>query len=129
MKVVADTSAFLAVAMNEPEKPWLIATTGGKDLVAPAVFPYEAANALSGLWKRKAVSDRDVLAAWDAIAKIPVELAGIDVRAALALAVKLGCYAYDAFSLQCAMEARCPLLTLDRQMRRLARGLNIPVLE
>ncbi len=41
MKTVADTSTFLAVALEEPEKSRLIEVTEGKELVAPPILPYE----------------------------------------------------------------------------------------
>ena len=53
MRVLADTNVFLAVALNEPEKLWLLQLTQGVELVAPAVLPYELGNALSALVKRK----------------------------------------------------------------------------
>jgi predicted nucleic acid-binding protein len=60
---------------------------------------------------------------------IPVELADLDIRAALLLACGHGLYAYDAYFLQCALEKRCPLLTLDRRLKRIATELNINLVE
>lgn len=127
--MVADTNTFLAVAMDEPQKPSLIHTTKGHNLVAPAVLPYEIGNALSALVRRKVVMARQIPTIWDAIDAVPVELAMIDVRAATVLAGRLGIYAYDAYFLQCALEARIPLLTLDAGMKRTAMTLKIPVVE
>jgi predicted nucleic acid-binding protein len=129
MKCVADTNTFLAVALGEPEKAWLVDVTHGGDLVAPAILPYEVANALSALVKRGVVLPGQAAAVWGAIANVPVDLAEIDIRAALLLAVANGIYAYDAYFLQCAREARCPLLTLDKGMKRVARELGIDLLE
>lgn len=129
MKYVADTNTFLAVALNEPEKPWLIQATDGHDLAAPAVLPYEIGNALSALAKRKAVPAKQLPVVWDAFSRVRVELVEIDVRAALVLAQRCGIYAYDAYFLQCALETRCPLLTLDKGMKRVAKGLDIRLVE
>lgn len=129
MKYVADTNIFLAVALNEPEKAWLIDATHGCELAAPAVLPYEIGNALSALLKRKAVFPEHISPIWDAIAGIPVELTDVNIRSALLLAVRYGIYAYDAYFLQCAIERRCPLLTLDRGMKRVAKDLNIKLVE
>jgi predicted nucleic acid-binding protein len=129
MKIVADTNTFLAVALDEPEKGWLIEATDGHDLVAPAVLPYEIGNALSSLVRREVVSDRDLAAIWDAAAAVPVELAGVDVRAALLLAGHFRIYSYDAYFLQCSLETKCPLLTLDRGMKRVAKQLDIKLVE
>jgi predicted nucleic acid-binding protein len=129
MKVVADTNTFLAVALNEPERQWLIEVTAEHQLVAPAVLPYEIANAISALIRRKAVAGDRAEEIWRAAARIPVELAEIDILAALRLAADCGVYAYDGYFLQCALEARCPLLTLDKTMRRVARELGIRLVE
>jgi len=129
MKIIADTNTFLAVALNEPEKDWLIEATDGHDLVAPAVLPYEIGNALSSLARRQVLAKRQLAAAWDAAAAVPVELATVDVRAALLLAEHFRIYAYDAYFLQCSLETKCPLLTLDRGRKRVAKQLEITLLE
>ena len=129
VKCVADTNTFLAVALGEPEKAWLVGVTRSGDLIAPTILPYEVGNALSSLVKRGIVYPDHVSAVWDAIAGVPVGLTEIDIRAALLLAVGKGIYAYDAYFLQCAREARCPLLTLDQGMKRVARELGIELLE
>lgn len=129
MRIVADTNTFLAVALDEPQKPSLIRATQGLSLVAPAVLPYEIGNALSALVKRKVMAASQVPAIWGTMDAMPVELASIDIRAATMLAGRLGIYAYDAYFLQCALEARIPLLTLDGGMKRVAGALKIPVVE
>jgi predicted nucleic acid-binding protein len=129
VKIVADTNTFLAVALNEPEKEWLIRATDGHDLVAPAVLPYEIGNALSSLVRRKVLVATQLGAAWDAAAAIPVELAAVDARASLILAGHFRIYAYDAYFLQCSLESRCPLLTLDAGMQRVAKQLDITLVE
>ncbi len=125
MKIVADTNTFLAVALDEPEKQALIRATAGHALVAPAVLPYEIGNALSALARRKIITDTQLTGIWDAAELIPVELAAVDVRAALLLAAHFGLYAYDAYFLQCAQDTKCPLLTLDRKLQQVAEELNI----
>ena len=125
MKIVADTNTFLAVALDEPEKDWLIQVTNGHDLVAPAVLPYEIGNALSGLVRRKVVLESQLASAWDSAIAVPVEFAAVDARAALLLAGHFRIYAYDAYFLQCSVETKCPLLTLDRGMKRVAGELGI----
>jgi len=129
MRYAADTNTFLAVALDEPEKAWLIGVTNGCDLAAPATLPYEVGNALSAMVKRDALHPGQVPGVWDAIGSIPVELTQIDVRAALLLAVRCDIYAYDAYFLQCAIETGSPLLTLDRGLMQVAMTLNIPVVE
>ena len=129
MKIVTDTNTFLAVALNEPEKNWLIEATVGHDLVAPAVLPYEIGNALSSLTRRKVLTESQLAVAWDVATAIPVELAAIDIRSALLLAGHFRIYAYDACFLQCSIETKCPLLTLDRNMKQIASELGIKLIE
>ena len=69
------------------------------------------------------------MAAWDSVQRIPVEFHRIDIRAALSIAAQFGIYAYDAYFLECALSLRSPLLTLDKQMRRIAVELSIQTLE
>lgn len=129
MKMVIDTNALLAVVLNEPEKDSLIEATRDCDLVAPDVLPFEMGNALSALVRRDLVAEKQLSAVWDVAAKIPVELRKIDVKAALLLAGHFRIYAYDAYFLQCALDGKAPLLSLDRGMQRVAQELNIRLLE
>lgn len=129
MKIVADTNVFLAVALGEPERSFIIALTAGHELVAPQVLPFEIGNALIAMMRKGALESHEVLAGWDAVRAIAVDLRSIDLRSALSLAVRFGTYAYDAYFLECALSLRAPLLTLDRKMKRIARELSIPVLE
>ncbi len=129
MKIVADTNTFLAVALNEPEKDWLVGAVEGHELVAPDVLPYEVGNALSALARRGVLNESQLAAAWDTVMSISVELVTVDLREAMLLAAKLKTYAYDAYFLQCSLETRCPLLTLDRHMKRLAETLGIRFME
>ena len=129
MKILADTNAFLAVALDEPEKSWLIEVTDGVELAAPAVLPYEVGNALSAMVKRKRLGAAQAAEAWEIIRRVSVELVAVDVGEALRMALSQGLYAYDAYFLQSAANLNCPLLTLDRAMRRVAKSLKIDLLE
>jgi predicted nucleic acid-binding protein len=129
MKIVADTNTFLAVALNEPEKRRIMKITRGHSLVAPEVLPFEQGNALMSLFRRGILTSEQVVAAWDAVQSIAVELRGVDISSALRIACRFGSYAYDAYFLECALSLRLPLLTLDKGMIRLARQLSISVME
>lgn len=129
MKILADTCAFLAVVLNEPERARILELTAGHELVAPEILPFEIANALTALAKRKAFDTSELVAAWDSIEQIAVELRAIDVRSALDLALGLDVYAYDAYFLECALRLHLPILTLDTKMKRHANHLGIVILE
>ncbi len=129
MKIVADTNTFLAVALDEPERPAIIALTKRHALIAPEILPYEAGNALTSLFKRSVLSHEEVQSAWSAIQAIAVELQPVDIPSALNLAIQHNLYAYDAYFLECALKLRIPLLTLDKEMKRVAKALSIQILE
>jgi len=129
MRIVTDTSVFLAVALNEPEKARLIEITTGHDLIAPDILPFELGNALSSLCRRKRICADDSLKIWDILMDIPVELKPIEIRSAVELATQNMIYAYDAYFLECSLHWRCPLLTLDKKLKAIAISKNIEVLE
>jgi len=129
MKIVADTNKFIAVALNEPEKDMIIRLTEGNDLVAPEVLPFEIGNALTAMMKRNALEADEVILAWDMVQHIPVDLRRIEIRAALNIATQYNIYAYDAYFLECALNLRSPLLTLDRRMKGIAHKIGIQVME
>jgi len=129
MMIVADTSTFLAVVLDEPEKRRIMALTRGHNLVAPEVLPFEVGNALTALMKKGILTPEQVASAWDAAQAIPIEVRHIDIGSALGIACRFGIYAYDAYFLECALSLRLPLLSLDKGMMRIARELNIPVME
>lgn len=129
MNIIVDTNIFLAVVLNEPERDRIITITADAAALAPEVLPYEVGNALSAMVKRRRLTEAEALEAEKSVGKIPVRLVSTDMRGSLQLALKQGIYAYDAYFLQCARSLSCPLLTLDRSMKRVATRLGIPVLE
>jgi predicted nucleic acid-binding protein len=129
MKIIADTNTFLAVALNEPEKKEIIELTAGHDLIAPEILPFEIGNALSALVKRNKLTQGEAFLAWKNCLTIPVDLRAIDIKNALAVAIKNNIYAYDAYFIECATNLRCSLLTLDRQLQSVCRDLGIKIVE
>jgi len=129
MKIIADTNTFIAVALNEPEKDMIIRLTEGHELLAPEVLPFEIGNALTAMMKRNVLRVDEVVSAWEMVQRIPVDLRRIDVGAALKIATIHNIYAYDAYFLECALNLRSPLLTLDRQMKGIAAKIGIQVME
>ncbi|MEE8552880.1 MAG: type II toxin-antitoxin system VapC family toxin [Desulfobacterales bacterium] len=99
------------------------------DVVAPEVLPFEISNVLTAMMRRNALEADEVVLAWDMVQHIPVYLRPIDIRAALNIATQYNTYAYDAYFLECALNLRNPLLTLDRHMKRIAQKIGIQVME
>lgn len=127
--LVIDTSAVLAVLLNEPSRSALIRATEGCGLVGAPSLPSEVGNALVAGFRRRRLSVEAVLEAWEGYQMVSVRLAQIDVRNALEIAVDSGLYAYDAYVLETARAERLPLLTLDRGLARAARRLGLNLME
>ncbi|MGD7036669.1 type II toxin-antitoxin system VapC family toxin [Methylotuvimicrobium buryatense] len=115
MNIVSDTSIFLAVVLDEPERESIIQHTSGASIYAPEILPYEIGNALSAMIKRKRLTRAEALIAQNTTSKIPVRLIKVDIYEALQLAIDFNIYAYDAYFLQCARLLSCPLMTLDKK--------------
>jgi predicted nucleic acid-binding protein len=127
MEIVADASAFLAVVLNEADRDWVIEKTSGYTIVSPEVLPYEIGNALIAVRRKGRLTDREVLKAFDASQRIAVRLAPVKIHEAMKVAIKFKIYAYDAFYVQCCIETKLPLLSLDSRMCDVARDLGIKV--
>lgn len=129
MKIVADTDIFLAVVLNEPERPRIIELTADCQIIAPEILPYEIGNALSAMLKRQQLTSEQIGLAFKRTQQIPVHLFKVNIENALVIATEYNIYAYDAYFLQTALAYNCPLLTLDKKMKSVATLLNIEVLE
>ena len=127
MEMVADASAFLAVILNEADRTWVIERTFGCAIVSPEVLPYEIGNALIAVRRKGRMTDGEVLKAFDASQRIAVRLMPVKIYDAMKLATSFKIYAYDAFYIQCCIEARLPLISLDIRMRDVAKKLGIKV--
>jgi len=129
MNLVADTNIFLAVALDEPEKPGIIKLTLGYNTVSPEILPYEIGNALTAMMRYHQLSEKEAMTAFRITQNIPVRLIGSDIQKALDIAMNFNIYAYEACFLQCAQSMRSPLLTLDKEISSIARYLKITVLD
>lgn len=122
---VIDASAVLAVLLEEPERPRLIAATTGRVLVAPPSLPWEIGNALVAMVRRGRLGPDLAKAAWEAWQDVPVRLVDVSGKQALDLAFVHGVYAYDAYLLALAQARRAPLLTLDKSLARASHAAGI----
>ena len=129
MEMVSDASAFLAVALNEADREWVIEKTTGCSIISPEVLPYEIGNALIALKRKGRLNDREILSAFDASQRIAVNLVPVKIREAMKIAVRFHIYAYDAYYLECCIENSSPLISLDGAMGNIARSLGIKVVE
>ncbi|HEX3396966.1 MAG TPA: type II toxin-antitoxin system VapC family toxin [Steroidobacteraceae bacterium] len=129
MEIVIDTSAILAAVGLEPERTELIRLTKGATLVAPSSVHWEIGNAISAMFKRRAIELDDALRMIDAYAGIPIRLVDPTLRQSVELSKKLNIYAYDAYILACAINQRAPILSLDSVLKERATSLELEIIE
>ncbi|MEX0660721.1 MAG: type II toxin-antitoxin system VapC family toxin [Balneolaceae bacterium] len=129
MLITIDTSALLAVLVNEPYKANIIELTRESDLQAPASLDAEVGNALSAMIKRNRISASDAEEVIIQYEKIPIRRTQIRLAHAIELAATFNIYAYDAYVLDCAKQYQTPLLSLDKRMVEFAKRLQITTLE
>ena len=129
MEIVIDTSAILAVIAEQPEKAELVRLTRGATLVAPPSVHWEVGNALSAMFKRRAIGMDEALTLLESYAEVPIRFIDLALKQAVELSARLNVYAYDAYVIACAVNQRAPILSLDSGLRARARELKLDVLE
>ncbi len=127
MEIVSDASAVLAVVLNEDSRESVIERTSGCLIVSPDILPYEIANALIALRRKGRLTDRESLRAFTMSQRIAVRLLPVKIYDAMKIAIRFKIYAYDAFYLQCCLETKFPLISLDNHMCEVAENLAIRV--
>lgn len=129
MRIVVDTSVIIAVIADEPEKARLIELTKGAEIVVPPSVKWEIGNAFSAMLKRSRLSLEQAIEAMDVFQSILLEIVDINLKDAIRLAGRYNIYAYDAYILQCAIENKLPLISLDDAMIGIARQEGIQLIE
>jgi predicted nucleic acid-binding protein len=129
MEIVSDASVFLSVALDEDDRRWIIEKTAGYSIVSPEVLPYEIGNALIAMSRKGRLNEREVLRALEISGKIPVRLVPVRIFHALKIAVQFNIYAYDAYYIECCIENKLALISLDNRMCDVAKILGIKVVE
>lgn len=128
-KIVADTSAVLAVCLKEDTRQKIIAQTKGGELIAPRSLPFEIPNALSSKFKQDALNLEEAFAVLRRFEKIPIQQVSVDLHEAMNLCCELNIYAYDAYMITVAQRHRCPIITLDGRLSHAAQQVGVDVLE
>lgn len=128
-RVVIDTSALLAVLLEEPEKPAVMEATMGSILCAPASVRWEVGNAATASVKRRRLTAERAKQLVTDFEQVTIRELPIDLPRAVSLALKLGVYAYDAYILEAARSSGYPLLALDGPIQRNAKKLGLPLVE
>lgn len=129
MQIIVDTSAIIAVLVNESSKSAIIQATQKTDLLAPSSIHWEIANAFSAMFKRNRLTLDEALTAIAIYQQIPIRFVEVELEESLKIADELGIYAYDAYLLRCAVKYNLPLLTLDQGLEEQAERLGVKVIE
>lgn len=129
MQVVIDTSVIIAVLVREPHRAALIRATAAAELIAPLSVHWEIGNAFSAMFKRRRITLRAARRALSSYQQIPLRFSDVELERALEVAHDLGLYAYDAYVLVCAMQHRCPVLSLDQGLVAAAIHAGIRTME
>lgn len=129
MDIVIDTSALIAVLVDEPERPKIIELTVGNTLIGPGSIPWEIGNAFSAMFKQNRLTLDEAQKGLSIFRSIPLRYVEADFANALELSKTINMYAYDAYVLDCAIRYKSPLLTLDRKLISAAQSIKIQILE
>ncbi|HBQ59955.1 MAG TPA: VapC toxin family PIN domain ribonuclease [Balneolaceae bacterium] len=129
MKLVIDTSAILAVLLNESNKRKIIHKTEGFDLISPASLDAEIGNALSAMFKRGRISLDQAFQVIEQYSEVPVRRTPLRIVESLKISDEYSLYAYDAYMLDCARQYRSPIMSLDNGLLNVAKELNIEIIE
>jgi predicted nucleic acid-binding protein len=127
--IVIDTSAILAVLLDEPEKEVVVEATMGSIVCAPASLRWEVGNAATaGVKRRRLTTERARQLVTD-FEQVTIRELVIDLPRAVDLGLELGIYAYDAYILEAARSSGFPLLAPDGSIRRHAKKLGLSLVE
>jgi predicted nucleic acid-binding protein len=127
--IVIDTSAILAVLLDEPEKPAIVEASMRSVVCAPASLRWEVGNAATaGVKRRRLTTERARQLVTD-FEQVTIRELVIDLLRAVDLGPELGIYAYDAYILEAARSSGFPLLALDGPIRRNAKKLGLSLVE
>jgi predicted nucleic acid-binding protein len=129
MDIVIDTSALIAVIVDEPERDKIIEITTGNTLIGPGSIPWEIGNAFSAMFKRNRLDLDEAKRGLEIFNSIPLRYIEPDFANAVSISKQANIYAYDAYFLDCALRQKAPIVTLDSILKETALNLRISTLE
>jgi predicted nucleic acid-binding protein len=129
MNILLDSCVIMAVLMEEPEKHMILELTKDANIIVPSVIDFEVGNALSKLFKRKILTEKEVYEVFFTYKQIPLHAKAVDLNNSIRIFCKYSIYAYDAYYLEIASRLNLPLITFDTKMKEAAKDLNVTILE
>jgi predicted nucleic acid-binding protein len=135
-RFVLDASVTLAWCFPDEHTSYAEAVldrlANGVEAVAPAIWPFEVANALLVGEKRQRVTVAQVTSILWRIADLPISIDPVRIdhafRQVLPLARQAQLTEYDAAYLELALRLGLPIATLDAQLRQSAKAAGIVLL-
>jgi predicted nucleic acid-binding protein len=127
--IVVDTSAILAVLLDESEKQAVVEATMGSVVCAPASLRWEVGNAATAGVKRRRLTPERARQLISDFEQVTIRELAIDIRRAVDLGLELRIYAYDAYILEAARASGFALLALDGPIRQNAKKLGLSLVE
>ena len=132
-RIVLDASVTVAWCFEDENTPFtegvLDLLSAGTEVLTPAIWPFEVANALLVAERRKRITVAQVTALLRRIAGLPISVEPIEARYAfeqiLSVARQQNLTEYDAAYLELALRAGLPLATLDDKLKQAARLVDV----
>ena len=133
---IADSSVGVAWAVDsqasEATDTLLDEVASGTSVVVPTLWPFEVANSLLTLLRRKRILAPERERALAALVRLPLTVDDDGPRLALGriseLAAEYDLSVYDAAYLELAMRRRLPLASRDEALRRAARICRVKLM-
>jgi predicted nucleic acid-binding protein len=133
---IADASVGVAWAVpsqaSDATDGLLDKVATGTPLVVPTLWPFEVANSLLVLLRRKKILAPERDRALEALARLPLVVDDEGPRLALgvisALADEHGLSVYDATYLELAVRRKLPLVSRDQALCKAAQGCRVKLL-
>jgi len=133
--VVIDASVALAWCFPDEASLYadgVLSTLNGHDVLVPAVWSLEMANAILVGERRKRLGQPEILRFLALLEGLSIhqddQAASASVRNVLPLARRFGLSAYDAAYLELAVRYNAPLATLDGDLQKAAKRMGIQIL-
>ncbi len=111
---------MVAIVFAEPGSQTLAEQLQGRHLLAPTLMPYEVANALWVKARRDPEQRAALFEQFRDFLAVSFEACEVDLEGAASLGLQHGLTVYDASYLWLAIDRKAGLVTLDRQMARVA---------
>jgi len=136
-RIVLDASVAVAWCFEDENSPFtegvLDLLSAGTEVLTPAIWPFEVANALLVAERRKRITVAQVTALLRRIAALPISVepieAGYAFEQILAVARQQNLTEYDAAYLDLALRAGLPLATLDDKLKQAARLVDVGIVK